>query len=205
MSRERLRIRQVLVVEGRYDAAALEPLVDGLILTTDGFGIFKDQEKQQLLKELGRARGVLILTDSDAAGFRIRRFVENIVGKERVLQAYIPSLPGKERRKTVPGKEGLLGVEGMDSEILRKAILDAGAQTCGSRQGRAITHADLFAWGLSGQPDCQQQRFRFLRRLGLPVRLSKTALCRVLNTLYTYEEVQRIARELETASNEYGP
>ena len=183
---ERLRVRQVIVVEGRYDAAALEPLVDGLILTTDGFGIFKDKERQQLLRELGRARGVLILTDSDAAGFRIRRFVENVVGKENTLQAYVPSLPGKA---------GLLGVEGMDAAVLRAAILNAGAQQCEAREGRAITHADLFAWGLSGRPDCQQQRFAFLKRLGLPVRLSKTALCRVLNSLYSYEEVERIAQE----------
>lgn len=197
MKQQRLRVRQVIVVEGRYDAAALEPLVDGLILTTDGFGIFKDKEKQMLLKELGRTRGVLILTDSDAAGFRIRRFVENIVGREHVLQAYIPSMPGKERRKAVPGKEGLLGVEGMSAQALRTAIQNAGAQPGESRQGRAITHADLFAWGLSGRPDCQEQRFRFLKRLGLPVRLSKTALCRVLNTLYTYEEVQAIACEVK--------
>lgn len=197
MKQQRLRVRQVIVVEGRYDAAALEPLVDGLILTTDGFGIFKDKEKQMLLKELGRTRGVLILTDSDAAGFRIRRFVENIVGREHVLQAYIPSMPGKERRKAVPGKEGLLGVEGMSAQALRTAIQNAGAQPGKSRQGRAITHADLFAWGLSGRPDCQEQRFRFLKRLGLPVRLSKTALCRVLNTLYTYEEVQAIACEVK--------
>ena len=197
MKQQRLRVRQVIVVEGRYDAAALEPLVNGLILTTDGFGIFKDKEKQMLLKELGRTRGVLILTDSDAAGFRIRRFVENIVGREHVLQAYIPSMPGKERRKAVPGKEGLLGVEGMSAQALRTAIQNAGAQPDKSRQGRAITHADLFAWGLSGRPDCQEQRFRFLKRLGLPVRLSKTALCRVLNTLYTYEEVQAIACEVK--------
>ena len=200
MNGGKLRIQPVIVVEGRYDAAALEPLVDGLILTTDGFGIFKDTEKQQLLRELGRVRGVLILTDSDAAGFRIRRFVESVVGREHVLQAYIPSLPGKEHRKSSPGKEGLLGVEGMSAEILRKAIQEAGAQTGASRQGRAITHADLFAWGLSGRPDCQQQRFRFLKRLGLPVRLSKTALCRVLNSLYSYEEVQAIAQELEPKS-----
>ena len=195
MNQERLRVRQVIVVEGRYDAAALEPLVDGLILTTDGFGILKDKEKQQLLRELGRARGVLILTDSDAAGFRIRRFVENVVGKERTLQAYVPSLPGKERRKAVPGKEGLLGVEGMDAAVLRAAILNAGAQQCEPRKGRTITHEALFAWVLSGRPDCQQQQFLLLKRLGLPVRLSKTALCRVLNSLYSYEEVERIAQE----------
>lgn len=192
---ERLRLQQVIVVEGRYDAAALEPLVDALILTTDGFGIFRDKDKQRLLRELGRRRGVLILTDSDAAGFRIRRFVEGLVGREKVLQAYVPSLPGKEKRKAAPGKEGLLGVEGMEADVLRAAIQKAGAQARAPRQGRAIGPADLYAWGLSGKPDCQQQRFAFLRRLGLPLRLSKTALCRVLNALYTYEEVETIARE----------
>lgn len=199
---ERLRVRQVIVVEGRYDAAALEPLVDGLILTTDGFGIFKDKEKQQLLRELGRRRGVLILTDSDAAGFRIRRFVEGLAGRENVLQAYVPSLPGKEKRKAVPGKEGLLGVEGMEAEVLRTAIQNAGAQQAAPRQGRAISPADLYAWGLSGRPDCQEARFSFLRRLGLPLRLSKTALCRVLNALYTYEEVEQVARQMQAEESE---
>ena len=110
MTGEKPRIRQVLVVEGRYDAAALTNAVDALILTTDGFGIFKDKETQSLLKELGRQRGVIVLTDPDAAGFRIRRFVADLVGAEHVRHAYVPAVEGKEKRKAAPGKEGLLGV-----------------------------------------------------------------------------------------------
>lgn len=192
--KEKLRVEQVIVVEGRYDAAALAAVVDGLILTTDGFAIFKDKAKQALLKELGRKRGVLLLTDSDAAGFKIRRFVADIVGLEHVAQAYIPAREGKEPRKPQPGKEGLLGVEGMPPEVLRAAVLAAGARPLEGRRGREITYTDLFQWGLSGTAGSQAQRLRFLKQLGLPPRLSKRALCEVLNSLYTYEEIEQLIK-----------
>ncbi len=191
---ERLRIRQVLVVEGKYDAAALAGVVDGLILTTDGFGIYKDKETQALLKELGRARGVILLTDPDAAGFRIRNYVANLVGQEHVRQAYVPAVPGKESRKEQPGREGLLGVEGLPAATLRKAVLDAGAEPAAPRAGRPITYADLYAWGLSGTAGSQQARFALLRRLSLPPRLSKRALCQVLNSLHTWEEIEELCK-----------
>ena len=157
---ERLRIRQVLVVEGKYDAAALAGVVDGLILTTDGFGIYKDKETQALLKELGRARGVILLTDPDAAGFRIRNYVANLVGQEHVRQAYVPAVPGKESRKEQPGREGLLGVEGLPAATLRKAVLDAGAEPAAPRAGRPARGAAhhlcrsvcMGALGHGGQP-----------------------------------------------------
>ena len=193
--KEKLKIGQVLLVEGRYDASRLAGLVDGLILTTDGFAIFKDKEKQALLRTLGRQRGVLILTDSDAAGFRIRRFVSDLVGRQYVSQAYVPAIPGKESRKAAPGKEGLLGVEGVpDQEILR-ALENAGLQGEVKASGRPITYTDLYEWGLSGTADCADRRREFLGFLGLPPRLSKKALCQVLNTIYTYEELsQALAR-----------
>lgn len=191
----KLRIRQVLVVEGKYDAAALAGVVDGLILTTDGFGIYKNKEAQALLKELGRARGVILLTDPDAAGFRIRHFVENLVGQEHVRQAYVPAVKGKESRKEQPGKEGLLGVEGLPAATLRKAVLDAGAQPAAPRAGRAITYADLYFWGLSGTAGSREARFELLNRLGLPPRLSKRALCQVLNSLYTFEEIEALCEK----------
>ena len=184
MMSAKIRVKQVLLVEGKYDAAKLSSLVDGLILTTDGFGIYKDKEKQALLKELGRLRGVIILTDSDGAGFRIRNFVSNLVGEQYVRQAYVPALPGKEARKAQPGKEGLLGVEGVPAELIRQAVLTA-AGNCQEvpRSGRAITYADLFDWGLSGTAGSAEVRRAALRRLGLPPRLSKKALCQVLNEL----------------------
>ena len=186
---DKLRISQVILVEGRYDAAKLASLVDGIILTTDGFAIYKDKEKQSLLKELGRERGVIILTDSDAAGFKIRHYISSIVGEENILQAYVPALPGKESRKALPGKEGLLGVEGVPADLIRQALLNAGASQAAPRSGRPITYTDLYEWGLSGTKDCTQTRRDFMRLMGLPPRMSKKALCQVLNTLYTYQEV----------------
>lgn len=189
---EKIRIEQVIVVEGRYDAAAVSSVVDGLILTTDGFAIYKDKETQELLKELGRKRGVILLTDPDAAGFRIRNFLSNLIGQDYVKQAYVPAIHGKEARKQAPGKEGLLGVEGIPVQTLQKALLDAGAVPAASRTGRAITYTDLFQWGLSGTAGSQEYRRNFLKHLGLPPRLSKKALCQVLNQLYTYEEIEAI-------------
>lgn len=193
---EKLRVQQVLVVEGKYDAAALSSLVDGLILTTDGFSIFKDKQTQSLLRELGRKRGVILLTDPDAAGFRIRRFVSDIVGHEYVKQAYVPAIKGKESRKQEPGKEGLLGVEGVPASILRQAILDAGAAQTTPRSGRPITYADLYSWGFSGTAGSREHRYALLQRLGLPPRLSKKAMLEVLDSLYTFEEIESIRQEL---------
>ena len=189
---EKLRIQQVIVVEGRYDAAALSAVVDGLIITTDGFAIYKDKQTQSLLKELGRQRGVILLTDPDAAGFRIRNFLSNLIGHEYVKQAYVPAIAGKESRK-----EGLLGVEGLPPEALKKALLEAGASETAARSGRAITYTDLYQWGLSGTAGSQEQRFAFLRRLGLPPRLSKKALCAALSSLYTYEEFRALCTAVE--------
>ena len=191
---EKLRLEQVILVEGRYDAAKLSSLVDGLILITDGFAIYKDKEKQALLKELGRRRGVIILTDSDAAGFRIRNFVSNLVGEKYVSQAYVPAIKGKESRKEKPGKEGLLGVEGVPAELIRQALLTAGGREQKPRTGREITYSDLFDWGLSGSAGCADARFGVLNRLGLPPRLSKKALCQVLNELYSFEELDALLK-----------
>ena len=194
---EKIRVKQVLLVEGKYDAAKLSSLVDGLILTTDGFGIYKDKEKQALLKELGRLRGVIILTDSDGAGFRIRNFVSNLVGEQYVRQAYVPALPGKEARKAQPGKEGLLGVEGVPAELIRQAVLTAaGDGQEAPRSGRTITYADLFDWGLSGTAGSAERKTKLLCALGLPPRLSKKELVEALNRLYTFEQVDALQAEV---------
>lgn len=183
------RIEEVIVVEGKYDAAKLADLVDALILTTGGFSVFTSDETKDLLLELGAKRGILVLTDSDAAGFRIRNYINKIARGLRVLHAYIPAVEGKERRKAQPSKEGLLGVEGMRSEQLLLALQQAGASPRAERSGRAITYADLYEFGLSGTAGSAQTRRAWLQTLGLPPRLSKKALCEVLNSLYTYEEI----------------
>lgn len=184
----RLRLREVLVVEGRYDASALASIVDGLIITTDGFSIYSDSEKKELIRRLGRERGLVLLTDSDAAGFQIRSYVEKIAGDCVIRHAYVPAVPGKEARKTAPGKEGILGVEGLPVEVLRRALQQAGVTPAPARSGRQITYTDLYEWGLSGGAGSAERRREILTRLGLPHRLSKRALCQVLSSLYSYEE-----------------
>lgn len=182
------------MVEGKYDAAMLSNLVDGLIVTTGGFSIFSDPEKRALLKKLGKERGLLILTDSDAAGFRIRRYINQFAAGVPLKNVYIPSVKGKEARKDTPSKEGLLGVEGMPAQLLYEALAQAGATALSQKSGREITFTDLYELGLSGGTDSAVKRRTLLERLGLPPRLSKKALLEVLNGLYSYEEFCRIVQ-----------
>ena len=157
-----LKLEQALLVEGKYDAARLANLVDGTILTTDGFRVFRDGALQKLLKRISAAQGLIILTDSDAAGFKIRHFVTGLVGAENVLQAYVPAIPGKESRKAEPGKEGLLGVEGVNNDLILQGLETALASktTCQQKtaQLRPITYTDLYEWGISGQQRRQPPR-----------------------------------------------
>lgn len=186
----KLGISRALVVEGRYDAARLANLVEGTILTTDGFAIFRDHARQELFRRTARAQGLVILTDSDAAGFRIRHFVADLVGAAYVCHAFIPALPGKEPRKAQPGREGLLGVEGVPDAQIVKALqtaLASAPEWAAPPPARPITYPDLYEWGLSGGAYSAEKRRAFLSKLGLPPRLSKRELVQVLNTLYTYE------------------
>ena len=191
--RELLHTDRVLVVEGKYDAARLSHLTDALILLTDGFGIYKDKKRQQLFKMLAKKNGLILFTDSDAAGFRIRTYITNLVGAEHVVQAYVPAIHGKEKRKPQPGKEGLLGVEGVDDAIVLQALKDALGAEAGAAaprpEGRAITYADLYDWGLSGTPGSAERKYALLNALGLPPRLSKKELVEALNRLYRFEEL----------------
>ncbi len=190
-----LKLNQAVLVEGKYDAARLTNLVDAMILTTDGSRVFRDKELQNMLKRIAAAQGLIILTDSDDAGFRIRHFVTGLVGAEHVLQAYVPAIPGKEARKQAPGKEGLLGVEGIADDLILQGLqtaLDSAPvpQTTAQDADRtAITYTDLYEWGISGTPDSADRRRALLARLGLPPRLSKKELLQVLNTLYTWESL----------------
>lgn len=196
-----LKIHEVLLVEGRYDAARLHNLVEGTILTSDGFRIMKDRALQTMIKRLGRAQGLIILTDSDAAGFKIRHFVTGLVGAEHVLQAYVPAIAGKESRKTTPGKEGLLGVEGIPDGLILQGLqiaLDSRQYTAINQSAPApITYTDLYEWGISGTANSAARRRKLLQRLGLPPRLSKKELLQVLSTLYTRDSLAAQISQLE--------
>lgn len=185
-----LKLTRALLVEGKYDAARLHNLVDGTVLTTDGFRVFKDAALQNLLKKVAAAQGLIILTDSDAAGFKIRHFVTGLVGAPNVLQAYVPAVPGKESRKAQPGREGLLGVEGVDDALILQGLQTALAGAADTTAAdRSITYTDLYEWGISGTANSADNRRKLLHRLGLPPRLSKKELLDVLNILYTYESL----------------
>ncbi len=198
-----LKLEQAVLVEGKYDAARLTNLVDATILTTDGSRVFRDKELQNMLKRIAAAQGLIILTDSDDAGFRIRHFVTGLVGAEHVLQAYVPAVPGKEARKQAPGKEGLLGVEGIADDLILQGLQTAldsapAPQTTAQDADRtAITYTDLYEWGISGTANSADRRRALLARLGLPPRLSKKELLQVLNTLYTWESLDAQIKMME--------
>ena len=186
-----VKIRQAIVVEGKYDQNTLSQLVDATIFQTRGFGVMHDKALLELLRKAAKTTGLIIFTDSDGAGFVIRNFLKGALPKEGVLHAYIPDIPGKEKRKRAPGKEGLLGVEGMTKEILLSALENAGADLGGEaekRPGDTITKFDLYTVGLSGRPDSAAKRAAFLEKLRFPAHMSANALLDALNLLYTREE-----------------
>ena len=201
MNENFLHTDRVLIVEGKYDAARLSHLTDAMILLTDGFGIYKDKKRQQLFKALAKKNGLILLTDSDAAGFRIRTYITNLVGEKNVVQAYVPAIHGKEKRKPQPGKEGLLGVEGVDDGIVLQALRDAlGGEADGAEtihpEGRQITYTDLYDWGLSGTAGSAERKAALLNQLGLPPRLSKKELMEALNRLYSFEQLDEKVKNL---------
>lgn len=188
------RIREVIIVEGRYDKNALSQVVDAVILTTEGFGVFHDKEKLSYFRRLAEQRGVILLTDPDGAGFVIRNHLKGALPPERVKQAYVPDVPGKERRKKKGGKEGKLGVEGMSPAVLLEALRRCGATfEDGEAQlsrSAPLTKADLFALGLTGTPDSASRRQALLRKLDLPEHLTSNGLLEALNLLYSREELE---------------
>lgn len=197
---DKLKLRQAIVVEGKYDQNTLRQIVDTAIFTTNGFADMKDPALLHLLQQAAQTTGLIILTDSDGAGFLIRNTLKSALPETGVLHAYIPDLPGKEKRKAAPGKEGLLGVEGMTPEILLKALRDAGAEFAdGSTPPPArepITKQDLFALGLSGGPESAKKRAALLKALNLPAHMSANALLQALNVLFSREEFFTQARRL---------
>ncbi len=188
-----ISVKEVIVVEGRYDKNTLSQVFDAVIVETSGFGLFKDGEKLALLRRLAEKRGLVVLTDSDGAGFVIRNYIKGAIDPALVKMAYIPDVPGKERRKSSPSKEGKLGVEGMSAEVLIAALRRAGAtlggETATHRTG-GITKATLYELGLSGRPDSAARRRELLKKLDLPEKLGANALLDVLNAIYDEESLR---------------
>lgn len=191
-----ISLRQCVIVEGKYDKQKLSRLVDATVLTTDGFRIFRDREKRLLVQRLAEKNGIIILTDSDSAGFLIRRHIKSFVPAERIINVYIPEILGKERRKPSPSKEGLLGVEGMADEILLKALERAGVTCPRGAGGPKISKLDLFDDGLSGGPDSGAMRQRLLKKLGLPHYITANSLLEILNASMTPEEYRALVTAL---------
>ena len=185
-----IKLSQAIVVEGKYDKNALRQLVDAPVFETNGFGVMKNRELVELLRLTARRRGLIVLTDSDGAGFVIRNYLKRVLPKAGVLHAYVPDVYGKERRKAHAGKEGKLGVEGMPPEILLQALRNAGAEASEgpAQRGAPIVKADLYAAGYSGRTDSAAQRAALLKELSLPEHMSGNALLDALNVLRTREE-----------------
>lgn len=184
-------IREIIVIEGRYDKNTLSQVVDAVIIETSGFGIFNDAEKRKLLQTMAEARGLIVLTDSDGAGFVIRNYIKGCVDPKLVKHAYIPDIYGKERRKSAPSREGKLGVEGMKPQVLLDALIRAGATFDDEENKKTaprISKADMYARGLSGREGSAEKRAQLIKQLGLPERLTADGLLDVLNATMSREE-----------------
>ena len=201
------KIKEVIVVEGRYDKNTLSQVVDATVVTLGGFAVFNDREKLAFLRRLALERGLIVLTDSDGAGFVIRNYLKGALPRDRVKQAYIPDIHGKERRKRAPGKEGKLGVEGMRPQVLLESLRRAGAtfldeEDQSTAPKEPITKADLLALGLTGGTGSAARRQALLRQLDLPEHLTPNALLEALNPLYTREAFLKSAESLFSRGSE---
>lgn len=185
-----IKINEAVIVEGKYDKIKLSGILDTVIIETDGFAIFKDKEKQKLIRFLAEKRGIIILTDSDSAGFKIRSFIKGITQSINVKNVYIPDIYGKEKRKTEFSKEGKLGVEGMETQIIIEALKKSGIiyNENEKKSGREITHTDFFEDGISGGENSSHVRKALARELGLPEKISSSSLLKIINSYMTYEE-----------------
>ena len=194
-----VKIKEAIVVEGRYDKNTLSQIVDAPILETSGFGIFKDKLQMALLRRIAETRGLIVFTDSDGAGFVIRNHIKSAIPGKYLKHAYIPDIYGKERRKAAPGKEGKLGVEGMTRETILESLRRAGATMEGEEVlgPKQITKRDLMELGLSGTADASAKRLTLLKHLHLPERMSPTAMLQALNLLYNIEELTTIVESME--------
>ncbi|MCD7775128.1 MAG: DUF4093 domain-containing protein [Clostridiales bacterium] len=192
-----IRLNQAVIVEGKYDKIRLSGFIDAVIIETDGFRIFSDKEKKTFIKRLAESKGIIIMTDSDSAGFKIRSYLIKICGEKNVVNAYIPDVYGKEKRKSEPSKEGKLGVEGLSEEIITAALERAGIT--GERPAEkteTLTSYDLYRDGFAGGENSREKKRMLLRRLGLPERLSTAGLLKLLNTFISYEDYKKARDEI---------
>ena len=194
-----VKIKEAIVVEGRYDKNTLSQIVDAPILETSGFGIFKDKKQMDLLRKVAETRGLIVFTDSDGAGFVIRNHLKSAIPGKYLKHAYIPDVMGKERRKKTAGKEGKLGVEGMTCEVILDSLRKAGATFAGeeSEPSATITKQDLMELGLSGGANATQMRLALLKKLNLPEHMSANAMLQALNLLLTLDELKEILKEIQ--------
>lgn len=195
-----IKIKEAIVVEGRYDKNTLSQIIDAPIIETAGFGIMNDKAQLAFLRKVAQKRGLIIFTDSDGAGFVIRNYLKGAIPANQLKHAYIPDVPGKERRKATPGKEGKLGVEGMTPDVIIASLRRAGATVegaCIMERTAIITKQDMMDLGLSGGKDSSQKRQELLKKLDLPSHMSTNALLQALNLLYTLEELKEILHDGE--------
>ncbi len=193
-----IKIKEAVVVEGKYDKIKLSSILDTVIIETDGFSIFKDKEKQKLIRFLSEKRGIVIMTDSDSAGFKIRSFINGITKSDNIKNVYIPDIYGKEKRKTESSKEGKLGVEGMKTDVIMSALQKAGVLCSENdkKEGREITHTDFFEDGISGGENSSEIRKSLARQLDLPEKISSSSLLKIINTYMTYDEYKEAVEKV---------
>ena len=197
--REKERIKLPIIVEGRYDKSKISSIFDATVITTGGFAIFNSKEKRALIKKLAERGGIILLTDSDAGGAQIRSFLSGILPKDRIFHLYIPEVEGKERRKRAPSKAGLLGVEGMDAEILIKLLspfASSSEEAASEKEKRSVTKLDFYNSGLSGGDLSAEKRRRLAARLGLPGNMSANALIEAINLIIGYSEYEKALAEI---------
>jgi ribonuclease M5 len=194
-----IRIQEAIIVEGRYDVNKIKQLVDTIVIETGGFSIFNSREKLQLIRRIAAQRGILILTDSDGAGFVIRNYLKGAIPKEQVRHAYIPQISGKERRKSKGSKEGTLGVEGVPDQVILDSLFRAGATVIGDTvpETKKITKADFYEWGLSGGKGSAERRQKLLCAMQLPTHMTANALLEFINAVTDYEQISTLLRDLE--------
>ena len=193
-----IKLKEAVIVEGRYDKIKLKNLIDAPVIETNGFRIFNDKERRDMIRQIADRRGILILTDSDGAGLVIRNFLNGAVDKDKIKHCYIPQLEGKEKRKEQKSKEGFLGVEGVPDDVIIEAIRKSGATVIGEEaaQTNEITKADLFTLGLTGSSNSAQKRKKLLKKLNMPDYLSTNAMLTALNCLYSFEELKSVLNEI---------
>lgn len=198
-----IKIEEAVIVEGKYDKIKLSSVLDTVIIETDGFAVFKDKEKQRLIRFLAQKRGIIIMTDSDSAGFKIRSFIKGITKNENIKNVFIPDVYGKEKRKTEYSKEGKIGVEGMDVSVILEALRKAGVLYAENekKESREITHTDFFEDGISGGENSSEKRKMLAKTLDLPEKISSSSLLKIINGYMTYDEYKEAVKKCEKQQN----